>query len=225
MNEKVSHGITYGNMESVSSAITMRNVLDHYKGKLFEVARNQAKENMTWRLMVNRLCIQSEGTVNTYVVFPVFTDFNFPVSGGQVRPLHLTRCAPFFLCQATSNPSHVSPRLADSPSMANPLGLWLWGGGPGMARPQSSFAWIKSSWKSIRHNASIDSIGIAHLFLRLNGAERGSLEIPGITAVALPFTFILLSFRREIIVLPKGTILIRGWPVINFCAAAAFSRT
>jgi hypothetical protein len=30
-DEKVSHGITYGNMEYVSSAIAMRNVLDHYR--------------------------------------------------------------------------------------------------------------------------------------------------------------------------------------------------
>jgi hypothetical protein len=41
--------------KSVSAGIALRNLHEHYKGKLFSVAKTQPKENMTFELALNRL--------------------------------------------------------------------------------------------------------------------------------------------------------------------------
>jgi hypothetical protein len=49
--------------ERVTAGITMRNLLEHFKGDLFEKARNRPRENMTWQRMTERMSIGQVGEI------------------------------------------------------------------------------------------------------------------------------------------------------------------
>jgi len=49
--------------ERIAAGIAMRNVLDHFKGDLFERARDHLGENMTWEQMAERLTLGKVGGI------------------------------------------------------------------------------------------------------------------------------------------------------------------
>lgn len=55
MMEKTAQGKVSPGEDDVSAGIAMRNLLDHYKGKIYEAARKSPGENMTWEKMVKAL--------------------------------------------------------------------------------------------------------------------------------------------------------------------------
>ena len=55
MMEKTAQGKVSSGEDDVSAGIAMRNLLDHYKGKIYEAARKSPGENMTWKKMVEAL--------------------------------------------------------------------------------------------------------------------------------------------------------------------------
>jgi len=55
MMEKTAQGKVSRGEDDVSAGIAMRNLLDHYKGKIYEAARKSPGENMTWEKMVKAL--------------------------------------------------------------------------------------------------------------------------------------------------------------------------
>lgn len=63
MMEKTAQGKVSSGEDDVSAGIAMRNLLDHYKGKIYEAARKAPDENMTWAKMVERLTTFSPGTI------------------------------------------------------------------------------------------------------------------------------------------------------------------
>ncbi len=63
MTDKIAQSEISSGVEDVSAGIAMRNLLDHYKGKIYEAARHNPKENMTWEKMVGRLSTFSPGTI------------------------------------------------------------------------------------------------------------------------------------------------------------------
>ncbi len=46
--------------KKIAAGIAMRNLLEHFKGDLFEKARLWPKENMTWKLMAGRLTVNGD---------------------------------------------------------------------------------------------------------------------------------------------------------------------
>ena len=55
MMEKTAQGKVSSGEDDVSAGIAMRNLLDHYKGKIYEAARKSPGENMTWKKRVESL--------------------------------------------------------------------------------------------------------------------------------------------------------------------------
>lgn len=49
--------------ERVAAGIAMRNMLEHFKGDLWEKARNNPRENMTWEKMAERLTVGDSGGI------------------------------------------------------------------------------------------------------------------------------------------------------------------
>ena len=49
--------------ERCTAGITMRNLLEHFKGDLFEKAKQRPIENMTWEKMAKRLAINGTGSI------------------------------------------------------------------------------------------------------------------------------------------------------------------
>jgi hypothetical protein len=60
---EVEADVLYTTMASEGVAIRMRNVLDHYKGELFNLAlRPPREQKCTWQIMADRLCISPVGS-------------------------------------------------------------------------------------------------------------------------------------------------------------------
>jgi hypothetical protein len=53
--------------KNVSAGVAMRNLLEHYKGRVLSIARTHPKENMTFQRALSRLSIYGEGTM-PYVI-------------------------------------------------------------------------------------------------------------------------------------------------------------
>lgn len=54
--------------ESIAAGIAMRNLLEHFKGDLFEKARQRPKENITWERMADMLAINGVGSIEHSVL-------------------------------------------------------------------------------------------------------------------------------------------------------------
>ncbi len=59
---------TQGVQKDINAGIALRNLLEHYKGRLIDKARQQKKENITWKIMIDRLYTESKQTPEYYTL-------------------------------------------------------------------------------------------------------------------------------------------------------------